>query len=264
MNFRLSLLCSLLVPTIAFAQAPAVATAPSTASATATKPANAPVTREELPKLIEETLVENPEIISKVMQRLHENQQKRAKAEAEEGLKKHANTLFKNDNYPSIGPKDADVTIVEFFDYHCGYCKQMLPTVTEMVKKDKKVRIVLRDYPILSEDSVLASRAALAVHRIDPSKYFDYHTALMSMSGKFDEKNLTEAAKKLGIDAKKFKTALDAPETAALLEGNQTLAADLGVRGTPAIALPDRILPGAVPLEDLQRLVDNQRTGVEN
>lgn len=261
MTFRFALMCSLLMPVTAFAQV--VATPPSmiAASATATKPANAPITREELPKLIEETLVANPEIMTKVMKSLQEKQQQRAKAETEEGLKKNHDALFKNDDFPSVGPKDADVTLVEFFDYHCGYCKRMIPTLNELLKQDKKVRVIFRDFPILSEDSNLAARAALAVHKVAPAKYFDYHQALMKMSGKFDEKNLTEAAKKLGVDTKKFKTAMDSQEVTDLLTASQDMASELGVRGTPAMVLPDRLVPGAVPLEDLQQLVAEQRTG---
>ncbi|NCY24511.1 MAG: DsbA family protein [Alphaproteobacteria bacterium] len=199
--------------------------------------------------------------MTKVMQKLHEKQQERAKAETQEGLKKQANALFKTNDYPSVGPKDADVTVVEFFDYHCGYCKRMIPTITQLLKQDKKVRVIFRDFPILSDDSTLAAKAALAVHKVAPAKYFEYHQMLMKMSGKFDEKNLTEAAKKLGVDAKKFKTAMDSPEVNAMIEANQEMAGEIGVRGTPAMIFPDRLVPGAVPLDDLQRLIDNQRTG---
>lgn len=248
-----------LLPAASFAAETASPTA--TASGTAAKPANAPVTREELPDLIRKTLVENPDIMLDVMKEVQKSQADRAKKEAVEGLKKHQAALFTGDAYPSVGPKDADVTIVEFFDYHCGYCKRMLPTITELLKQDKKVRIVLRDMPILSEDSEVAAKASLAVYRLAPAKYFEFHTALMKVSGKFDEKTLAEAAKKVGVDAAKLKKEMENPEIAKLLEATSEVAADIGVRGTPAIAFPDKLVPGAAPLDDLQRLIDMQRSG---
>lgn len=248
----------------ALAQSPAsvVATPPSTATQPA-KSSTSPVTRAEMPEVIRETLLEHPEILTDVMKKLHDKQVERAKEETKESLTKLQDELFKSDTYPYVGAKDADVTVVQFFDYHCGYCKRMLPTINALIKQDKKVRVVFRDFPILSEDSGLAARAAVAVHRIAPAKYFDYHTALMKMSGKYDEKNLTEAAKKLGIDAKKFKETLEDKKTTELVDANHDTAQQLGIRGTPAFALPDSVVPGAIPLDDLQKLIDDLRSGVK-
>ncbi|MBY0407015.1 MAG: DsbA family protein, partial [Rickettsiales bacterium] len=225
---------------------------------------SAPVTRGEFDKLVRETLINNPEILTDAIKVLHDRQQESADKESTESLSKRQDDLFKDTVSPSIGPKNADVTIVEFFDYHCGYCKHMLPTITKLIEKDKKVRVIFREFPILSEDSVLAARAAIAVNTVAPAKYFDFHAELMKASGKYDEQMLTDAAVKLGVDAKKFQAAFESKETTAQLDKNRALAEDLGIRGTPAIVFPDKILPGAVKYDQLQKLVDDHRNGVKD
>lgn len=250
-----SVCLAFVLPAAAMAQTPT-----ATASTTATAPASQYLTREELPAAIKDVFEKDPKLMLDIMKSVHEKQVALAKKETEDGIKDSQSLLFTADEYPSIGPKDADVTFVEFFDYHCGYCKRMLPTLVELTKKDKKVRIIFRDFPILSEDSSLASRAAIAVHRVAPAKYFEYHTALMKMNGKFTEDTLLAAAKKIGIDTKKMKTAMDEKETSKLLDDTQELAAKVGVRGTPALVFKDKLVPGAVPLNDLQQMVDEQRS----
>lgn len=225
---------------------------------------NAPVTRAELPALVREALIKNPDMLTDAIKVMQERQAETAQKETQAALATRQDDLFKDTVSPSMGPRDADVTVVEFFDYHCGYCKHLVPSITRLLKEDKKVRVVFREFPILSQDSVLASRAAVAVHRVAPDKYFAFHTELMKASGKFDEKMLTDLARKLGVDAKKFKDALEDKETTEQLDRNRELAEALGIRGTPALVFKDRMLPGAVPFEQLQKLVDDQRHGIKD
>lgn len=237
---------------------------PATAVANATGTAikgddNAPVTRGELGSLMREALIKNPEMLRDAIKALQEKQQEITDKETKEALKKYADELFKDTKSPTIGAKDADMTIVEFFDYHCGYCKHFLPTVTKITKEDKKLRVIFREFPILSEDSVMASRAALAVNMVEPDKYFAYHTELMKSNGKFDEKALTELAKKVGVDTKKFKTAMEGKAVTEQLDKNRQLAEELGIRGTPAIVFPDKFLPGAASYDDLVVEVNKHR-----
>lgn len=213
------------------------------------------VTRDEFPELLREALVSKPDIMIEVMGALRKAQLEKAEKEISEGLEKNSAALFEETDYPSIGSKDADITVVEFFDYHCGYCKRALPTINGLVKADKNVRVVFRDLPILSEDSSLAARAALAVHIVSPSKYFDFHTKLMKMNGKFTETILTDAAKSVGVDSTKFKEALDSKAITKMLDATQEVAKDIGVRGTPAFALPGEVIPGAVSLDELVDII---------
>jgi len=261
---------ALLVSSAVFAQATPTAPADNTAIPSIIAPAatapvtnnpGSPVTREELPALVKEIIMNEPELIMEAAKKLREKHEAEGKKQASDALQKYKNDLFANPELPSVGAKDADVIIVEFFDYHCGYCKHMLPVLNETLDKDKKVRFVFVEFPILSDDSVTASRAALAVNRIAKDKYFDYHSALMKASGKFDEKFLMEAAKKLGIDTKKLKEEMAKPEITAALDKNREMAGALNISGTPALILGDEIMGGAVDYDTLKKVIDAVRAG---
>lgn len=217
---------------------------------------NAPITREQLPALIKEALMNDPTILTQAIDKLQAKQEEESMKKSKEAIGKLKNELYADTTSPAVGDAlAADVTIVEFFDYHCGYCKKLVPAISELVEKDKKVRVVFKEFPILSEDSVLASRAALAVSRIAKDKYFDFHKAMFAEKGNFDEKTVMDEARKLGIDTVKLKNEIMNPEISAILDKNRTLGEALGVRGTPAIIIGDNLFPGAMPLEDLEKAV---------
>ncbi len=259
MRFLLALLsASCLVSTVAFAQTPAPAAATPTAPASA---ANAPVTRDQIPALVKEALINDPSILNEAVEKMRDQQEADAKKQAKEAIAKNKAGLFSDAKSPSVGDAaTADITIVEFFDYHCGYCKQVLPSITELINKDKKVRVVFKEFPILSEDSVLASRAALAVNNIAKDKYFAFHTAMMAGKGKYDEKFIMDEAKKLGIDTAKLKAEIASPDISAMLDNNRKIGEAIGVRGTPAIIIGEEFFPGAMSYADLQKAVDGVRS----
>lgn len=236
----------------------------ATSAAGSTMPAvspSAPVTHAEFQDMVREAIMKEPDMIMKAVYKLRDMQEEQSKKAAAESFSKHKAELQNDSVSPQMGPKDADVTVIEFFDYHCGYCKKLLPTMTQLLQEDKKVRIIFREYPILSEDSVTASRAALAVNRIAPNKYFDFHSALMHSQQKFDEDTLLTIAAKLGIDPKKLKAEMDKQVITDLLSQNRDIGEDLGIRGTPALFVGDKMLPGAVPYNTLKRIVDEVRSG---
>jgi protein-disulfide isomerase len=225
---------------------------------------SAPVTHDELAALVKDIIINDPDIIMEAVKKIHDKQVEKTKQEVKESFDKHSKELIADTTSPSLGdPKTADVTVIEFFDYHCGYCKHMLPAMTQLTNEDKKVRVIFREFPILSDDSVLAARAALAVNKLDKSKYFAYHTALMQSSGKFDEKMLGDLAKKQDIDPRKLKETMELPEITANLDQTRKIAEDLAIRGTPALLVGDQLLPGAVPYEDLKKIIDDTRKGVK-
>jgi protein-disulfide isomerase len=247
----------------AWAQTAAAPAAPATNTVIA--PAgdpSTPVTRGEIQQLVKDAIMADPEVIMQAVRKLRDKQEEDGKKASAEAFEKNKSVLLNDTVSPSIGdPKTSDVTIIEFFDYHCGYCKQLLPTVQQLVNEDKKVRVIFREYPILSEDSVTAARAALAVNRIDPNKYWDFHSALMKSQGKYDEASLSAIATQLGIDANKLKAEMVKPEITEYLDNNRKIGEDLGVRGTPAMFIGNKMLPGAVPYATLKRLVDEVRSG---
>lgn len=256
----ISLSAACLLPYAVSAQTGAAPAAPAAAPAAPAADAR-PVTRAELPGLVREALMANPEMIKEAVQKLREKQEAENKQKTDAAMGKYKDALYNDPDAATVGPKDADVTLVEFFDYHCGYCRHMLPAVAQILKEDKKVRFVFKEYPILSEDSVTAARAALAVNRIAKDKYFDFHSALMKLEGKFDEKALFAAAKKLGISADKLKEEMAKPEITAILDKDRSMGGELGISGTPAIIVADTLIPGAIPFEELKKVVANVRAG---
>jgi protein-disulfide isomerase len=262
---RLNLIAATTCLSLAMLQTAWAQTAAAPAANTVIAPAgdaSAPVTRGEIPQLVKDAILADPEVIMQAVRKLRDKQEEEGKKASAEAFEKNKAILLNDTVSPSIGDaKTADVTIIEFFDYHCGYCKQLLPTMQQLINEDKKVRIIFREYPILSEDSVTAARAALAVHRIAPAKYWDFHTALMKSQGKYDEASLSAIATQLGIDANQLKTEMTKPEITEYLDNNRKIGEDLGVRGTPAMFIGNKMLPGAVPYATIKRLVEEVRTG---
>lgn len=239
--------CLVALPVLAQTTSPAVAAA------------NAPVTRDQIPQLVREALVNDPTILKDAVEKMQSKQEEDMQKQAKEGIAKNKDKLIADVDSPWVGAKDADVTVVEFFDYHCGYCKKILPDMLQLIEKDKKVRVIFKEFPILSEDSALAARAAIAVNRIAKDKYLDFHKAMFEMKGKFDEKAIMAEAKKIGVDSAKLKAEMAKPEIDAELDKNRKLAADMGIRGTPAVIIGDEFMPGAVPYEAMQKAVDATR-----
>ncbi len=258
MSFKklvISSVALLALASAAHAQAPAPAAAPATPAA-----AGAPVTRDQLPALVREVLLNDPQILTDAIQKMRDKQLADQQQKAKEAVLANKNELFNDPSTPSIGdPKVTDINIVQFFDYHCGYCKRFLGDITKLVAEDKKVRVIFKEYPILSEDSVTASRAALAVNRIAKDKYFPFHTALMAHKGKFDEKAIMDIAQKLGIDGAKLKTEMQSADVSAALEKDRKLGEALGVTGTPSVIVGEEMQEGAVPLEELKKIIAAQR-----
>ncbi len=222
--------------------------------------------RAEVEGIIKDYLMSNPKVILEAVEKYRETQEAEAKEKAEKTIVERAKDLYNDPLDGTFGDASkADVTLVEFFDYHCGYCKHFLSTVQQLTKEDSKLRVVFKELPILAEDSRLAAKAALAVHKVDPKKYFEYHTALMTMprtslkDGAFTEGNLTQAATKLGVPADKFTAAFKSAEIEAQLEKNMNLAKDLGIAGTPAVVVNRQLFPGAADIGDLKKAIEEQR-----
>lgn len=223
------------------------------------------VTKSELPGLIKEALLKDPTILSQVVEKMQVAQEEEMTAKAKQEIVKRKSDLFSDPSSPVVGAADADVTIVEFFDYHCGYCKQALGTLSKLLESDKKVRLILKEYPILSEDSKLASKAALAVNHIAKDKYFDFHKAMFAAgSNTINESVIAAEAKKLGIEPEKLKKEMNDPSIQVELDKNRELGAQIGAMGTPAIIIGENFYPGAMPYELMQKAVKNWRAGDKN
>jgi protein-disulfide isomerase len=162
---------------------------------------------------------------------------------------------------PVAGNPNGNVTVVEFFDYQCGYCKRVLPVMQELLKTDPNVRFVFKEFPILGPESVTAARAALAVWATARDKYVPFHTALMQSRGGLSEERIMETAKGVGLDVAKLRSAMAEPAIEETLQRNLEVGRAINVNGTPAFLIGGRLVPGALDLETMRRQIAQARAG---
>lgn len=210
---------------------------------------------------IRQFIMNNPEVMMESLQAYDAKQRDEQEQAAQKAVASNRDALERDANTPVGGNVKGDVTVVEFFDYRCGYCKKVLPSIQELIKSDSSVRLVFKELPILGPDSVTAARAALATWRIAPDKYVPLHVALMEARGELSEARVLEMAKKIGIDSDKLKATMNDPQITAQLERNSALAQTLQIGGTPAFVIGGKLVPGAVDLATLQEMVKAARAG---
>jgi protein-disulfide isomerase len=202
-------------------------------------------------------IAQHPEAIGKALQQLQDNAQAETNAQMRAALKDHAQDLDHDPADLVLGNPAGDVTLVEFFDYRCPYCKRAYQTVTDAVKADGHMRLVLKEFPILGPDSQLAARAALASAR--QGKYAPFHSALLASPASLNEVSVMAIAKQQGIDLKRLAADMKAPEVDAIISKNFALAQTLHIEGTPAFVIGGEIVPGAVDRASLDKLVADAR-----
>ncbi len=225
------------------------------------KDAFTPAQKQQLESLVRDILVKNPKILVEAMQALEEQQQAQRDQAAKQMIKQQAKAIFEDGvSYVAGNPK-GDVTLVEFFDYRCGYCKQVQPSVLALLKEDPKLRVVLKELPVLGPESVVAARAAIAALQQPGNKYLAYHNAMMAFRGKLDEAQVLRMAKEAGLDTDKLKTDMASARTSGIIDGNLKLAEALGIEGTPGFVIGDALVPGAVSADSLRMLVRKARGG---
>ncbi len=210
-------------------------------------------------ELVRETLRENPEIVLEALQILRERQ-RRAEAEARrQAVVDQRERLLADPDSPVGGNPKGDVTIVEFFDYRCPYCRAAFPMVRELLERDGNVRFVYKEWPILGPDSDFAARIALAVHRTAPDRYEAFH-ARMYESERVDRETVLAVVAELGLDPVEIeRRALEDPAIEAEIREVAELADSLGISGTPAFVVGDHLIPGLPEAGMLERLVETVR-----
>lgn len=244
----------------AVAQPRAVPAADTPAAApSAAVEALAPEQKAAMEALIRAYILEHPEVVVESLQRWQEEQKAESEERAKAALDAHRDRLENNPATPVAGNVDGDVTVVEFFDYRCGYCKRVFPAIQELIETDGNIRYVFKEFPILGPESVVASRAAQAVWFIDPERYLDFHAALMGARGGLNEDRVLDIAAKVGLDRDKVKDAMEDPRVAEVLAANLELGRALGVNGTPAFVIGGELIPGAIDLDTMKELVAEAR-----
>jgi len=213
--------------------------------------------RDEIVGILREALRRDPSILRDAFSALQAADE-RDRTEAQRGaIVAQRAALFGNAEDPVRGNPRGDVTIVEFFDVRCPYCKRLHEDMSELLNRDRNLRVVMKDIPILGPASVVASRALLAAQR--QGKYTQLHDALMRSRGEPTEALIRAEAQRAGIDVPRLLREMDDPAIQRRLDANLALARALRIEGTPALVIGDLLVPGAVPLDQLERLVAEER-----
>jgi protein-disulfide isomerase len=227
------------------------------APAAIAEPALSPQQRQEVVEVLRQALKSDPSILRDAVAAMQEAQQQ-DRASAQRGaIASHAEALRNDPADPVKGNPQGDLTVVEFFDARCGYCKLLHPNMDQLLKSDPNLRVVLKDLPILGPASVVASRALLAAQR--QGKYLPFQDALMRFRGEPTEAVLKTEAERLGLDWPRIKREMDDPTIQQRLSGNLALAQALSIEGTPALVIGNKLVPGAVDLPTLKQLVAEAR-----
>lgn len=216
-----------------------------------------PDQRKAIEDIIHDYLTKNPDLMLDVLQAAQDKLKGESREKAAVALVEHKRELLEDPATPIGGNAKGDVSLVEFFDYRCPYCKQVVPAIDALLAKDKQLRFVYKEFPVLGPASVHAARAALASRK--QGKYEAMHRALMAVKGPIDEAAVMKVASSVGLDVDRLKADMAAPEIDRALKANLKLAEALDIRGTPGFVVGDEIVPGAVSLETLKQLIDAAR-----
>ena len=218
--------------------------------------AAAPFTAEQearIKELIQETLVKNPSILAEAAEAYDKQAQKEQGEVRRQVIEQNKQALFSDVNSPRLGAKDAKVTLVNFTDYNCVYCKKFDPELERLVKNYPQVAVVIKPLPYRSESSLTSARQALMLWRQDPAKFWQLHQRLMAKKGAHDEASIKAAEKKVGVEFIE-----PDPLSSETVNSNLQLAQHLAVTGTPATLIGEQLVSGAIPYEQLEALVKAQ------
>jgi protein-disulfide isomerase len=222
----------------------------------ATAQAQSPVSdgeKRRIESIVREYLLKNPEVLQEALTNLEKKQ-----AEAEEKAKTEAvltqrEAIYRNPQDIVLGNPKGDITLVEFFDYNCGYCKKAMVDVQALVKSDGNIRLIQKDMPVLGQGSVEAARVATAYRmQATPDKYQEFHTKLLGGRGQANLDRALAVAKEVGADITRLELDMKKPQVVDILQGNLKLADSLKITGTPSYVYGDEVLVGASSLETLK------------
>ena len=218
-----------------------------------------PLDREAVEKIVREYLMKNPEVIIEAVQELEKRQAQARDQAAQQTIAQRNAELTRDPETPVAGNPDGDVTIVEFFDYHCGYCKRAHPTMQGVIKGDSKIRVAYKQMPILTPNSRVAAAGALAAAK--QGKYSEMHNALMEARGELTKDRVLKIAADLKLDVEKLEKDMASPAVTQQIDRSLELAKSLGIDGTPAFVIGNKVIPGAVDAGVIRAAVAEARKG---
>src|SRR5580704_12487625 len=219
----------------------------------------------EIEKIIHDYLMAHPEVLQEAMAELEKRQNAEDAAKHQAAIKDDATAIFTSTRQVNLGNPQGDVTMVEFFDYNCAFCKRAMADMLDLLKSDPKLKVVLKEFPVLGEGSVQAAQVAVAVRMQDKTgkKYIDFHTKLLGGRGPADKAHALAAAKEAGFDVARLEKDMQSDEIKQTIEENMKLAEGLGLNGTPSYVFPAEVVVGAVGVPTLKGKVNTARCGKE-
>ncbi|HEX5233644.1 MAG TPA: DsbA family protein [Bradyrhizobium sp.] len=219
--------------------------------------------RGDIEKIIRSYLVSHPEVLEEAINELNKRQAAAEEQKHEASVTENASKIFNSPRGVVLGNRDGDVTFVEFFDYNCGYCKRAMADMLDLMKTDPKLKVVLKEFPVLSPGSVEAAQVAVAVRMQDPGgkKYLDFHQRLLGGRGPADKARALGAARDAGLDMTRLEKDLASPEVKATIDENFKLAEAMGMNGTPSYVIGKQVVVGAIGLEGLKEKIGLARCG---
>jgi protein-disulfide isomerase len=216
-----------------------------------------PQQRQAIEAILRDYLTKNPEVMLDALQAAKDKMEGESRDKASAALATRRHEIFDDPDAPVAGNPKGDVSLAEFFDYRCPYCKQVVPAIEALLAEDRQLRFVYKEFPVLGPDSVTAARAALAARK--QGKYDAMHRALMGVKGQINEAAVFKLASSVGLDLERLKRDMAAPDIDRMLKANANLAAALDIRGTPGFVIGNEIVPGAISLDALKQLIDAAR-----
>jgi len=212
----------------------------------------------QLNPMIEQYLLDNPSILQRVSEALQNEVATRRKAETAAALAELRPDIYEDPRHIVLGNPQGDVTLVEMFDYNCGYCRQALPDLATLLDEDPNLRVILKEFPILSQGSVEAARIAVQVSETKVD-YWSFHQTLFTSPGKIDKAVALKAAADLGLNPITLEMGMNTPDVSSVIETSYRIADKLSITGTPTYIIGDEIIPGAVGIEELRQRIANMR-----
>jgi len=212
--------------------------------------------RAEIEKIVREYLLANPEVISEALTELDRREREAAEAARVQALSDSADILFNSTRQVVLGNPEGALTLVEFFDYNCGYCKRAYGDMVKLMEENPDLKVVLKEFPVLGQGSVEAAQVAVAVNSVAPEKYGAFHEALLLSRGQANRASALAAATGIGIAEEDLLAAMQTEETRLTIEEVYTLANRLGLTGTPSYVIGDEVVMGAVGYEQLSEKLE--------
>jgi len=259
-TLRLAAAVALLLPSVAFAETPSPRPpVAGTQAADAPSPVFSDGQRRAIESIIKDYLVQHPEVLQDAIDALDKRQKDADADKAREMIIAHNATLFNSPHQVVLGNPQGKITVVEFFDYNCGFCKRALPDMMTLLKTDSDLKFVLKEFPVLGPGSVEAAHVAVAVRMQDATgkKYLEFHQKLLGGRGPADKAHALAAAKEVGFDMARIEKDMESDEVKATIDEDMNLADALGVNGTPSYVVGNELVVGAVGIDELKAKIQS-------